>query len=105
MECRLNGQGIITLPGSKSIAIRALIIASFLDTTLKLQNFPWCEDTLTLVRALQDLGFGIERNGNDLIFNPAGEYNLHPNIELKDSAAVLRFLLFRLAVCLEIHAR
>jgi len=105
MKCKLNGQGIITLPGSKSIAIRALIIASFLDTTLKLQNFPWCEDTLTLVRALQDLGFGIERNGNDLILNPAGEYNLHPKIEIKDSAAALRFLLFRLAGWPEMQAR
>ncbi len=97
MKNKFNGQGIVTLPGSKSIAIRALIITSFFDTPLKLQNFPDCEDSLTLSLALLELGFSFERKGNDLTVIPAESYNLHPTIEIKDSAAALRFLLFRLA--------
>lgn len=97
MKHKIDGQGIITLPGSKSIAIRCLIIGTYLDTPLMLSNFPDCEDCLTLLNALKELGFAFSINHDDLIMIPPQKANLRPVIYIKDSAAALRFLLFRLA--------
>ena len=97
MKYNLNGQGIITLPGSKSIAIRTLIIASYLNTPLKISNFPTSEDVLTLLNALQELGFKCLIEEDQVVVSPSEQINLEPEIEIRDSAAALRFLIFRLA--------
>ena len=97
MKYNLNGQGIITLPGSKSIAIRTLIIASYLNTPLKISNFPTSEDALTLLNALQELGFKCLIEEDQVVVSPPEQINLEPEIEIRDSAAALRFLIFRLA--------
>ena len=97
MKHTLDGQGVISLPGSKSIALRALICATFLDTPLTLENFPRCDDARTLLAALAELGFSTVLQDDSLHFQPPREVNLRPEIYIKDSAAALRFLLFRLA--------
>src|SRR2546426_5727924 len=50
----------ITVPGSKSITNRALILAALAEGATTLQGALWSEDTQVMVAALQKLGFQIE---------------------------------------------
>ena len=47
----------ITVPGSKSITNRALILAALADGEVTLQGALWSEDTQIMVECLQELGF------------------------------------------------
>jgi 3-phosphoshikimate 1-carboxyvinyltransferase len=47
----------ITVPGSKSITNRALVLAALADGEVTLQGALWSEDTQVMVECLQDLGF------------------------------------------------
>jgi 3-phosphoshikimate 1-carboxyvinyltransferase len=49
--------GEITVPGSKSITNRALVLAALGEGETVLQGALWSEDTQTMVECLQDLGF------------------------------------------------
>ena len=49
----------VTVPGSKSITNRALILAALADGERILQGALWSEDTQVMVEALQKLGFEI----------------------------------------------
>ncbi|MCB5230065.1 MAG: 3-phosphoshikimate 1-carboxyvinyltransferase [Candidatus Cloacimonas sp.] len=105
MKYRFEGQGVVSLPGSKSFAIRSLIISSFLNQPLLLKNFPKCNDTLTLISALKALGFLFSfPKDSELLVTPPHTINLSPKIEIVDSAAALRFLLFRLSGIKEMQA-
>ena len=50
----------VTVPGSKSITNRALILAALSDCDITLQGALWSEDTQIMVEALQKLGFEIK---------------------------------------------
>jgi 3-phosphoshikimate 1-carboxyvinyltransferase len=50
----------ITVPGSKSITNRALILAALADGEVTLQGALWSEDTQVMTEALQKLGFEIK---------------------------------------------
>ena len=47
----------ITVPGSKSITNRALVLAALADGETALQGALWSEDTQVMVDCLQELGF------------------------------------------------
>jgi 3-phosphoshikimate 1-carboxyvinyltransferase len=47
----------ITVPGSKSITNRALVLAALADGEVTLNGALWSEDTQIMVECLQDLGF------------------------------------------------
>src|SRR5215468_4917439 len=47
----------ISVPGSKSITNRALILAALADGETTLQGALWSEDTQVMVDCLQELGF------------------------------------------------
>src|SRR6266850_5885523 len=49
----------ITVPGSKSITKRALILAALADGEVTLQGALWSEDTQVMTEALRKLGFEI----------------------------------------------
>src|SRR5262249_10074982 len=49
----------ITVPGSKSITNRALILAALADGETTLQGALWSEDTQVMVEALRKLGFEV----------------------------------------------
>ena len=63
----------VTIPGSKSITNRALILAALAKGNVKLTGALWSEDTQIMVEALQVLGFQIdvaadtEESGNRVI--------------------------------------
>src|SRR5438552_7898672 len=50
-------QATITVPGSKSITNRALILAALADGERVLAGALWSEDTQIMVECLQELGF------------------------------------------------
>src|SRR6185436_14077898 len=50
----------ITVPGSKSITNRALILAALADGEITLEGALWSEDTQVMTEALQKLGFEIK---------------------------------------------
>jgi 3-phosphoshikimate 1-carboxyvinyltransferase len=50
----------ITVPGSKSITNRALILAALADGETTLQGALWSEDTQVMVEALRKLGFEVK---------------------------------------------
>ena len=50
----------VTVPGSKSITNRALILAALADGEVTLDGALWSEDTQVMVEALQKLGYRIE---------------------------------------------
>ncbi len=50
----------ITVPGSKSITNRALLLAALSDAPVTLHGALWSEDTQVMVTALRALGFAVE---------------------------------------------
>src|ERR1039458_260373 len=55
----------ITVPGSKSITNRALILAALADGEITLRGALWSEDTQIMATALQGLGFDIAVRPDD----------------------------------------
>jgi 3-phosphoshikimate 1-carboxyvinyltransferase len=58
----------ITVPGSKSITNRALILAALADGEITLRGALWSEDTQIMVTALQCLGFAVAVEADDKEF-------------------------------------
>ena len=60
-DCALPGPVLahITVPGSKSITNRALILAALAEGDTTLTGALWSEDTQIMVGALQTMGFGV----------------------------------------------
>src|SRR5437773_4266512 len=58
----------ITVPGSKSITNRALILAALAEGEVALEGALWSEDTQIMVECLQDLGFmvNVEPDPNEI---------------------------------------
>src|SRR5881409_1599514 len=50
-------QAAITVPGSKSITNRALVLAALADGESVLSGALWSEDTQVMVECLQEMGF------------------------------------------------
>ncbi len=59
----------ITVPGSKSITNRALILAALADGETKLRGALWSDDTEVMIKALKKLGFKIkiEQDPNEFL--------------------------------------
>ncbi|HEX3551184.1 MAG TPA: 3-phosphoshikimate 1-carboxyvinyltransferase [Candidatus Elarobacter sp.] len=63
---RRQGGGLLTVPGDKSIAHRALIFAALARGTSHLRNVPAGLDVRSTQRALRALGVAIDANGGDV---------------------------------------
>ena len=63
-------QAEITVPGSKSITNRALVLAALADGEVTLEGALWSEDTQVMVECLQELGFmvNVAPDQNDTSF-------------------------------------
>ncbi len=89
---------IIRVNGSKSEINRILLISTFLEKELKINNFSDCEDVETLLSNLISLGFNFKRNqGNSITIIPNKLKS--GKLYIKDSGTALRFIISRLAVC------
>jgi len=59
-----RAQGVVRLPGSKSISNRALLLAALAEGTTELARLLDADDTRVMVEALRTLGIAIERDGD-----------------------------------------
>ena len=92
----------VSVPGSKSITNRALILAALSEGSTLLENCLFSRDTDIMVQALVALGFKIEANvsaKNIRVRGCAGEIpNAKANIDIGNSGTSARFLTAMLAV-------
>ena len=84
----------LTVPGSKSLTNRALVVAALAAGTSTLQGGLIAEDAEVMIRALRDLGFVVQVDG--ATFTVHGQGGRVPNaaaaLDLKLSGTSIRFL-------------
>ncbi len=89
-------RGRVTLPGSKSITNRALILAALGRTTLTLRGALFSRDTRIMVAALQALGFAVQTDEATLTITLTGRGGEIPAREAKlavgNAGTAARFL-------------
>ena len=78
-------QGIVAVPGSKSIANRALVAAALAHGDSRLTNVPDGDDTAAMVRCLADLGVRIEAAHNGFVLVGGGGGHLDPRTSRLDA--------------------
>lgn len=89
-------RGKIKVPGDKSIAHRAAMIASIAQGRSDISGFPENEDCLSTVRTLKALGVQIESTGDRLIIDGKGLHGLSESegiLDAGNSGTTLRLLL------------
>jgi 3-phosphoshikimate 1-carboxyvinyltransferase len=119
---------LVTIPGSKSLTNRALVLAALADGETTLRGALWSEDTEIMVEALRALGFSVEvtpdaaEEGNRSItvsglggrIPNAGTRSEPLEIHVGNAGTVARFLLamlclgggvYRLSGTLRMHER
>lgn len=95
-------RGEITVPGSKSIAHRAIICASLSKGVSVLSNVPLCDDVMATVEGMRAIGGQICSNAKGkLIIQGIGHQTRGKvTIDCKESASTLRFMIpVTLAMC------
>jgi 3-phosphoshikimate 1-carboxyvinyltransferase len=89
-------RGGVTLPGSKSITNRALILAALGPTTVTLRNALFSRDTQIMIAALRTLGFEITADESALTVTITGGGGKIPQreaqIEVGNAGTAARFL-------------
>jgi 3-phosphoshikimate 1-carboxyvinyltransferase len=89
-------RGSVTLPGSKSITNRALILAALSDRTVTLRGALFSRDTRIMVAALRALGFSVETDETALTITITGRGGEIPNREARldvgNAGTAARFL-------------
>lgn len=96
-----RAQGTIRLPGSKSITIRALLLAALAEGETRLEGVLESDDTRVMLDALRVLGINWQRAGPDvyLIAGAAGAFPVkRAEIFVGNSGASSRSLVAALAV-------
>lgn len=88
--------GAVTLPGSKSITNRALILAAMAEGTTRLENALFSDDTVIMIRALKDLGLTVRDNEFDRTIEVDGQGGVIPvkkaDIYVGNAGTAARFL-------------
>jgi len=89
-------RGAVTLPGSKSITNRALILAALAERTVTLRGALFSRDTRIMVAALRELGFRVETDEAELTITVWGQGGKIPNaeatIDVGNAGTAARFL-------------
>ncbi len=82
---------VVTLPGSKSLTARALVVAALADGPSRLVRPLRARDTDLMAVALRALGVGITDDGDDLLVTP-GELRGPATVDAGLAGTILRFL-------------
>jgi len=89
-------RGSVTLPGSKSITNRALILAALAERPVTLRGALFSRDTRIMVAALRALGFRVETDEAELtitVYGLGGEIpNAEATIDVGNAGTAARFL-------------
>jgi 3-phosphoshikimate 1-carboxyvinyltransferase len=83
----------VKLPGSKSVLIRLLILASQQNSEIFLQGYTGSRDVLTVQTALERLGCRFVPLSGGMKIIPYGDYRRQAEIKIIDSATGFRLLL------------
>mgnify|MGYP000067419908 FL=1 len=84
-----GAKGEITLPGSKSISNRVLLLAGLANGVTTLKQLLDADDTKVMRNALRQLGLSVEDRGLDCVVTGCGglfpnkEADLHHTVEAK----------------------
>ncbi|HKB56535.1 MAG TPA: 3-phosphoshikimate 1-carboxyvinyltransferase [Lacunisphaera sp.] len=96
-------RGSVTLPGSKSITNRALILAALGSKTVTLRNALFSRDTEIMVAALRTLGFKIEADQTALTITIEGRGGKIPErvskLDVGNAGTAARFLTAFVCLC------
>ena len=86
--------GTVSVPGSKSLSNRALLIAALAEGVSHLQGLLWSDDTEACCVALQSLGVSIQKISDDVV-KVTGVNIFLPDqkINCRDAGTVARFLI------------
>ena len=100
--CQPGGsiRGELRVPGDKSISHRSVILASIADGVSRVTGFLQGEDSLNTIRAFQQMGVEIERDGDRVRVNGAGLHGLRAptaDLDMGNSGTAMRLLLGLLA--------
>jgi 3-phosphoshikimate 1-carboxyvinyltransferase len=63
---------VVHVPGSKSVANRALVCAALADGLSRLSNVPDGDDTEAMIECLRGLGVTVDRDGHDTVVQGSG---------------------------------
>jgi len=84
---------IIEIPGSKSYANRALIIAALASGTTHLKNVPTCDDTKYMLEAIKLLGANVEEISETQVkVTPPEKLHFDGEINVGGAGTTMRFL-------------
>ena len=94
--------GTLSLPGSKSITNRALIISALCEGAVTLDGALFSRDTLIMIEALRQLGFDISTDEEAAIIKIKGQAGSIPNktasIDVGNAGTAARFITALLAL-------
>lgn len=93
----------VSVPGSKSITNRALVLAALSKDECTLEGVSLCDDCQAMIECMIELGFDVEVDDELCTVTLKGEGGVIPNkqasINVKSSGTTARFLSAMLAVC------
>ena len=97
---RLAGPFSVTLslPGSKSIALRHILMSTLAAEPTRLAGLPRCDDADAMLDAVGRLGVPVERDGETVQVGPAPADHEDATLDLGMSGVSLRFLLAHAAL-------
>ncbi len=87
--------GVLEMPGDKSISHRALIFGSLCEGRVEIKNFLEAGDCLSTLESLRKLGVAIERNGSEVVVYGVGKYGFKQAseaIDVGNSGTTMRIL-------------
>ncbi len=86
--------GAVTVPGSKSLSNRALLLAAMAEGVTHLKGLLWSDDTEACYVALQSLGVPLEKVAADeLKVTGVRAFTQNQKINCRDAGTVARFLI------------
>ncbi len=86
--------GVVTVPGSKSLSNRALLMAAIADGTSYLKGLLWSDDTEACVVALQSLGVPLRKmSETEIEVTGVHAFLSGERINCRDAGTVSRFLI------------
>ena len=88
-----NLEGTISAPASKSLTLRAIIVASLADGVSVIENYLESDDTDAAIECLRLAGIEITKNVNELTVVGNTFTNSKKIFNARSSATVLRFLI------------
>ena len=88
-------RGDLAVPGDKSISHRAVLIGALADGVTSIAGFGSSDDTLATVRAMRELGAGVEVDGDSVRVEGVGTHRLRAPgrpIDCRNAGTLIRLL-------------